>query len=367
MLDDHHRKKVVLVAGDGKDSHHEKSELVGEWLAQGGFHLLTGGGGGVMAAVTRAFCESAGRTGLALGVIPGKVEPVGSRTVYRTKGAAYPNESIEVAIFTHLCGTDPLSETSRNHINVLSADFVVGLPGGEGTHAELQLARRYGKPTVLFMSVGESILGKDTTILQSEGFTVAETFPELLKAGVAVLCPERAMLKPVRLQLRNGIVRSWRWEDASTLPLHANNRKVWKNLHDGFPSPYTAAAARRWLAHALSTPDETVFAIESGGEAVGGIGFYLQKGPQRCSAEIGYWLGEAYWGRGLATDAVRSVTDYAFENYPGLQRLYAQVFEWNLASMRVLEKSGYTREALMHRSAIKNGEFIDVVLYSRVR
>ena len=85
------------------------------------------------------------------------------------------------------------------------------------------------------------------------------------------------------------------------------------------------------------------------------------------SGHIGYWLGEQYWGRGLATDAVRSVTAFAFDRFPRLQRLYAEVFEWNGASMRVLEKSGYTREAMMRRAAIKNGSLIDVALYARVR
>src|ERR1051326_8712169 len=137
------RRKVVLVAGDGANPHREKSAVVGEWVAQAGHHLLTGGGGGVMAAVTETFVESAGREGVALGIIPGGAIERNGRFEYRTKGSAYPNNSVDVAVFTHLLGEDPESHQSRNHINVLSADLVIALPGGSGTYAEIQLGKRY--------------------------------------------------------------------------------------------------------------------------------------------------------------------------------------------------------------------------------
>src|SRR5215467_5785240 len=95
------RRKVVLVAGDGANPYREKSTIVGEWLAQAGCHLLTGGGGGVMSGVTEAFVESAGRPGIAIGVIPGVAAPEGDTLDYRTKGTAYPNRSVEIALFTH--------------------------------------------------------------------------------------------------------------------------------------------------------------------------------------------------------------------------------------------------------------------------
>ena len=148
---DHDRRSVVAVVGDGTQAFPDKSIWVAEWVAQSGCHLLTGGGGGVMEATTEAFCGSMGRQGVAIGVIPGRIEARGDRLLYRTKGSAYPNEFVELAIFTHLAGDDPEGDRSRNHINILSADLVIALPGGRGTHAEIQLARKYGKPLLLFL------------------------------------------------------------------------------------------------------------------------------------------------------------------------------------------------------------------------
>src|SRR5205807_1394677 len=110
-----------------------------------------------------------------------------------------------------------------------------------------------------------------------------------------------------------------------------------RNLHDLFPSPYTMSDARRWLTHVMSTPTKTAFAIEVDGQSVGGIGFMLKHGPAARSAEVGYWLGENYWGRGITTRSVLAITSYIFENFPYICRLYAQVFTWNKPSMRVLE------------------------------
>src|SRR5215470_7343961 len=104
------RRKVVLVAGDGANPHREKSSVVGEWIAQAGYHLLTGGGDGVMVAVTEAFVESAGRMGSAIGIIPGVAADRAGHFEYRTKGSAYPNPFIDIAVFTHLLGEDPEGE-----------------------------------------------------------------------------------------------------------------------------------------------------------------------------------------------------------------------------------------------------------------
>ena len=135
------RRKVVAVVGDGANAHREKSRLVGEWIAQSGYSF-TGGGGGVMAAVTESFVESYGREGIAVGIIPGSVRTQNGRTEYQTKGSAYPNYSVEIAVFTHLPGEDPEGERSRNHINVLSADLVVALP------AVLGRTQKFSSPNV---------------------------------------------------------------------------------------------------------------------------------------------------------------------------------------------------------------------------
>jgi len=161
-------------------------------------------------------------------------------------------------------------------------------------------------------------------------------------------------------------VRSWRTSDLGSLVNHANNRNIWINLRDSFPYPYTRADGERWIKYAKRQIPETNFAISVGGRAAGAVGFHPQPDVHRRSAEIGYWVGEPFWGRGIATAALRAITNYAFENHD-LCRIYATVFEWNTASMRVLEKCGYVREAVLQQSIVKDGRVIDSVLYAIVR
>lgn len=158
-------------------------------------------------------------------------------------------------------------------------------------------------------------------------------------------------------------VRSWERSDVDSLVLHANNRSVWINLRDRFPHPYTKSDARRFIREMRAARPETAFAIVVDGAAVGGIGFVLNVDVERVSAEIGYWLGEAFWGRGVATDALVAVTHYAVHTH-GLTRVYALPFAWNAASCRVLEKAGYVLEARLRRSAIKDGRITDQLQYA---
>jgi len=141
---------------------------------------------------------------------------------------------------------------------------------------------------------------------------------------------------------------------------------IWRNLRDAFPHPYTLANAQHWIRSANPATPVTNFAIVVDGIAVGGIGLVLKDDVFRRSAEIGYWHGEEYWGRGIVTEAVRAVTDYAFATFD-LCRVYAGVFEWNPASMRVLEKAGYEYECRMRKSVVKDGEIIDELIYAIVR
>jgi RimJ/RimL family protein N-acetyltransferase len=161
-------------------------------------------------------------------------------------------------------------------------------------------------------------------------------------------------------------VRSWEWRDRDALVRHANNRKIWINLRDHFPYPYTDEDARDWLASIVRREPENNFAIDVAGEAVGGIGFTVQPDVGRRSAEIGYWLGEKFWGRGIATDALIAMTDHAFANYD-ICRIYAYVFGWNGASARVLEKAGYTLEGRLRKSVTKDGQTIDNLIYAIIR
>jgi len=161
------------------------------------------------------------------------------------------------------------------------------------------------------------------------------------------------------------ILRPWRSQDVEALIRHADNRNVWINVRDRFPHPYTRDDALRWLELAQTLPPDTQLAIEVDGEAVGGIGLEPQTDIERVSAEIGFWLSEACWARGIMTQAVTAYSDWAL-NRSGLFRLYASVLAWNPASMRVLEKAGYQREGCMRKSAIKDGRVIDRILYARV-
>jgi RimJ/RimL family protein N-acetyltransferase len=158
-------------------------------------------------------------------------------------------------------------------------------------------------------------------------------------------------------------LRNWGETDIPALVKYADNRKIWLNVRDIFPFPYTQNDAETWI-NTMQDP-LTNFAIASQTEAIGGVGFNLQEDIYRRSAEIGYWIGEPYWNRGIATLAVGEAAKYAFANFD-LARLYATVFEWNPASTRVLEKNGFKLEGRLEKSVIKDGKTIDSLLYARV-
>ena len=167
----------------------------------------------------------------------------------------------------------------------------------------------------------------------------------------------------VQLTLRSCEVRSWRTSDADSLLRYANNYKIWINLRDAFPHPYTRQDARAYIRSVRERVPETTFAIAVGDEAVGSIGFVLRHDVERVSAEIGYWLAEPFWGRGITTEALVAVTRFAIDTH-GLTRIYALPFAWNVASCRVLEKAGYVLEARLRQSAIKDGKITDQMQYA---
>jgi len=161
-------------------------------------------------------------------------------------------------------------------------------------------------------------------------------------------------------------VRNYRLEDAASLARHGNNKKIWLNLRDRFPHPFTEDDGTAYIAHNLKAVRPTSFAIEVEGQAVGGISLRPGEDIERRTAEMGYWLGEEYWGRGIITAAIRLVTEYAFSGCD-LDRVFAVPFVHNVASCRALEKVGYEREGTMRKSAIKDGVVHDQYLYARVR
>ena len=166
---------------------------------------------------------------------------------------------------------------------------------------------------------------------------------------------------------RKCVLRPLRAEDAASLAAHANNRNIWINVTDYFPHPYSLEDARNFIAIRLAreNPVET-FAITVGAEPVGIIGTRAGVDVHRRTAEAGYWLAEPYWGRGIVTEALALVTQYAFQHFE-LDRIEAHVFGWNPASARVLEKVGYTFEGRLRNACFKDGKVTDDLVYAVLR
>ena len=167
----------------------------------------------------------------------------------------------------------------------------------------------------------------------------------------------------MRLTLSTCTIRPWEMADAESLQRHADNREVSLQLRDRFPFPYGIEQARAFLGWVTRQASPAVWAIVVDGEAAGGIGIELHTDVERVSAEIGYWLGETMWGRGIATEALKAVTAEAFKRFD-ITRLYALPFADHAASVRVLEKAGYVREGHLRQSAIKNGKIRDQLLFA---
>lgn len=162
------------------------------------------------------------------------------------------------------------------------------------------------------------------------------------------------------------ILRPFRLEDAPSLARHANNRKVWANVRDAFPHPYTEQNARDFISFITSSSQELIFAIEVDGEAVGSIGLKPQDDVYRLSLELGFWLGEPFWGRGIMSRAVGKAVEFAF-GLPDINRIFAQVYEHNPASMQVLERNGFEREGILRKAVIKDGVIRDVHLFGKTK
>ena len=155
------------------------------------------------------------------------------------------------------------------------------------------------------------------------------------------------------LQYKNIILRSLTDDDATALAQLANNKKIYDNVRDALPHPYTLDDAIFFINLTKQENPQVSFAIEYEGVFCGMIGLIPQKDVYRLTAEIGYWLGEPFWGKGIITKAAAMVTDYGF-NELGLIRIHTGIFEHNIASMKVLEKNGYKKECVFEKSVIKN-------------
>ncbi len=158
-------------------------------------------------------------------------------------------------------------------------------------------------------------------------------------------------------------LRPWALKDLDTLVHYADNPRIAGNLTDQFPHPYTRESGERFILLATGQTPNHILAIDVDGRAVGAVGLHPQKDIYRKNAEMGYWLAEPYWGRGIMTQAVRQMVNYGFDRWD-ITRIYARPFGRNIASQRVLEKAGFTLEARLEKTIFKSGVFEDELIYA---
>ncbi|GAA0793197.1 GNAT family N-acetyltransferase [Faecalicatena orotica] len=164
------------------------------------------------------------------------------------------------------------------------------------------------------------------------------------------------------------IIREWDIKDKYKLAEMLNNKNIQNNLRDGLPYPYTADDAEEYIVSMLSA-DKTktfAFAITLNDIAIGSIGVFRCGNIHSRTAEMGYYVGEPYWGNGFATNAVKQICKYIFDN-TDIIRIFAEPFAYNTASCHVLEKAGFQFEGTLHSNAVKNGKIIDMKMYALVK
>ena len=163
-------------------------------------------------------------------------------------------------------------------------------------------------------------------------------------------------------------IRKWELSDAKDLAAALSNRKVQDNLRDGLPYPYTEQDGKEFISAMLSADENETFAfaITVNNMVIGSIGIFRQGNIHRQTAELGYYIAEEYWGKGIMTEAVKQICEYVFAN-SDIIRIYAEPFAYNIASCRVLEKVGFQYEGTLRSNAVKNGRVIDMEMYSLLK
>ena len=158
-------------------------------------------------------------------------------------------------------------------------------------------------------------------------------------------------------------LRPWALSDLDSLVRHANNFDIAKFMMDGFPHPYTEDNGKAFIAFATKDDPIHIFAIDVEGEAIGGIGIHPQADVQRKNAELGYWLAEPFWGKGIITNAIKQLVEFGFKTYD-INRIFARPYGTNIGSQKVLEKAGFVLEGRFEKTIFKNGEFLDELVYA---
>lgn len=163
-------------------------------------------------------------------------------------------------------------------------------------------------------------------------------------------------------------IRKWELADAADLATALSNKKILDNLRDGLPYPYTEQNGREYITTMLAADenDTFAFAVTADGKVIGSIGAFRQTNVHNKTAELGYYIAEEYWSKGIMTEAVKQLCDYVF-THTDIIRIYAEPFAYNVGSCRVLEKAGFQCEGILRSNAVKNGKVLDMKIYSRLR
>lgn len=164
------------------------------------------------------------------------------------------------------------------------------------------------------------------------------------------------------------VIRKWKKDDASELAKAINSKAVQDNLRDGLPFPYTKSDAEQYINEMLNADENTTFpfAITVNNTVVGSISALRQSNIHFLTAEIGYYIAESFWGKGIGTDAIRQICDYIFQS-TDIIRIFAEPFAHNAASCRILEKNGFKCEGTLRSNAVKNGQILDMKMYSLIK
>lgn len=163
-------------------------------------------------------------------------------------------------------------------------------------------------------------------------------------------------------------IRKWKLADAKDLAVALSNKKVQDNLRDGLPYPYTEQDGLDYISTMLAADESNTFAfaVSADGKVIGSIGAFRQDNIHRQTAELGYYISEEYWGKGIVTEAVKQLCDYVF-THTDIIRIYAEPFAFNIGSCRVLEKNGFQCEGILRSNAVKNGKVLDMKMYSKLK
>ena len=167
----------------------------------------------------------------------------------------------------------------------------------------------------------------------------------------------------IYFSLMNFELRPFRPGDAESLGFHANNRNISDNLTNGFPFPYTIDHADKFIEMARSHEPTQIMAITHDDKVIGGIGLHRQEDVYAKNMELGYWLSELHWGKGIMTEAIKQMITYGFENFD-ISRIFARPFGYNKGSIKALDKAGFVQEAFLKETFYKNGQFFDEFIFA---